>query len=134
MKKLVLLLVAVSLFMASPIMAMHFTQSALYLNVCKELQKAMETEKDYDSEKAPVCMGFVTGATKMHDDLAYLNKDVDNFAKFYCLPDGANYEQIVSAWVKYLEDNPRELNLEPIITFNKAMKESFPCTESQPSK
>ena len=134
MKRFVLLVVALCLFMAFPVMAMHFTQSALYLNHCKELQKAMETGKNYDSEKAPVCMGFVTGATKMHDELAYLNKDADNFTKFYCLPDGSNYQQIVSAWIKYLEDNPQELNLEPIITFEKAMKEVFPCAESQPSK
>ena len=127
MKKQTLLLLAISLFIASPVMAMHFTQSALYLDVCKELRKAMETEKDFDAEKAPVCMGFITGASKMHDDLAYSNKDVDNFAKFYCLPDGANNQQVVSAWIKYLEDNPQELNLEPIITFKKAMKEAFPC-------
>ena len=128
MKKLTVLLVAVSLFMASPVKA-DFTKSLYYLNACNELKKLMDGEESLDTAQAHACIGFVTGATRMRTITAYLNKNDGNFTDTYCAEDGGSTQQVVLIWHKFLEDNPQDLHVEPILTFIKAMQEAFPCPQ-----
>ncbi len=48
--------------------------------------------------------------------------------KPFCTPRGVSNSQIAAAYIKYLNDNPKELHLSSGTTFFKAIKQAFPCT------
>ena len=141
MKKLVLLLIFVSLFVASPIAAKDNNyNSDLFLKDCeifiKDEGSGMIFKDSQDSFSAATCIGFIKGAGEMYDIFqGFLDKaNVKNFPQFYCVPPGVNTNQVAKIWVKHIKDNPLERDVRPIYTYINALKEAFPCTDPQPAK
>ena len=130
MKKLALLLIISSLFVASPVLGVH--NSAGWLSECKEGVKFLNNEP-CDLAKVNHCMGFIIGADQMLSKVSAANQDIE-INQLYCRPFDLVTAQTIRIWVEYLENNPQELNLSPIETFSSAMTEAFPCPEPQPSK
>jgi len=127
MKKLVLLIFVASLFVASPVLSSHsWETSSYYLKNCKEEIRVLN---DNPSNKASfdICLAFIEGADRMHTGLTAVNRD----NKLYCTQQSSDFMKDIktyrSIWVKYLENNPQELPLNPVVTFISAMQEPFPC-------
>lgn len=69
------------------------------------------------------CGGFVQGvsnATSLYSDA--LSKE-DKF----CVDDGVTYAQLVRVVVKFLKDNPKQLNKDRTVLVWLALKDAFPC-------
>ena len=131
MKKLQLLLLVLSLLVASPSLGGHpLSTSGDYLKYCQESIKVYEG-KSADKSAAGSCLGFVEGAIGMHAALNASGKATP----FYCMAEhGISSFDAISIWNEYLENNPRNLDKSPIITFILAIRKVFPCSESQTDK
>jgi hypothetical protein len=126
MKKQFLLLIILSLFIASPVLGGYATPtSGDYLKYCQESIKVYEG-KSVDISTANSCIGFVEGALGMHEAFKFLGQG----NPFYCIPEHSiSSFDIIPIWVEYLENNPQILDKSPLITFILSMSKTFPCTE-----
>ena len=71
------------------------------------------------------CAGYITGIT---DGLRYLD-----FENRFCLPKGVTHGQTQKVVVKYLRENPQRLHEHYVPIILSALKEAFPCKETEPS-
>jgi hypothetical protein len=128
MKKLFLLLLVLSLLVASPVLGGHsLPKSGDYLKYCLETIKTYEG-KSADKSAAGVCLGFVEGTIGMHVVLTASSQAIP----LYCLEEhNITSFEATKIWVEYLENNPQNLDKLSIITFVLAIRGAFPCSESK---
>jgi hypothetical protein len=118
MKKLALLLVVASLFMASPAVAFD---SNVLLDRCSEAEKSFQ-KLEADNAKALFCIGYLSGVVDTYDSLK--NKDKE---PLYCLPEN-DMELYVQTVVKFLKNSPSYLSYNPPISIVQSFIEAFPCS------
>jgi len=128
MKKLTLLLVVLSLLVASPVMAQKqvepVTTQYLY-NSCMDV-----AYKDDTLTTSTYCRAFIQGAVNADKHLT----SYYNFPKRYCLPAANVEKEIAGIFIKVAEENPIFFKKPAISTLYYALQNAFPCTESQLSK
>jgi len=122
LKKLVLLLVVASLFIASPVMA---SDGNRLLNNCGEVIKLINKEdaSSVSSTKAEHCYGLLFGTVGTHDLLSKRN----NSEFFFCLPSGVTTNQAIMVIVKYLKEHPEKLHNSASTLILLALQKNFPC-------
>ena len=128
MKKLTLLLVAFSLFAASPVMAEEQIELATtyYLyGTCMDV-----AYQDDTLTTSSYCRAFIQGAVNAHKYLT----SYYNFPNKYCLPVAISEKKIIGIFIKFFEENPNFIEKPAISTLYYALNEAFPCPGSQPSE
>ena len=128
MKKLALLLVVASLFVASPVMAEEQVESVttrhLY-NAC------MDTVYDDDTlTTSTYCRAFIQGAVNAHTHLT----SYYSFPKQFCLPEANVDKKIAGIFIKTVDENRIFFEKPAISALYYALRDAFPCTESTPKK
>ena len=118
MKKLILLMVVVSLFVVSPAFALN---SNLLLERCSEAEKSFQ-KTEADNAKSLFCIGYLSGVVDTYDSLKNENKE-----PLYCLPKN-DMELYVRTVVKFLKDNPGSLSFIAPISIIQSFIEAFPCS------
>jgi len=138
MKKLALLLVVASLFMASPVMA--YTGEFL-LKACTQHLEIVDGKKsenildksDLDSLIRLGYIGGINDTIRAFDSLLRDNNDPDNpFVNVYCLPEKPNETELIRAIVKHLKEHPKGMNFYGSINVINALREAFPCNGITP--
>ena len=122
MKKRVLLIVAVSLFVVSPVLAADGNE---ILKRCNEAVKAQE--KNYretdKQDEVGYCLGLISGVMSEHLVL----EKYRNQPRMFCIPEKTETIEIMKKFVKYLETNPKILKHNDTLLLIKALKEAYPC-------
>ena len=72
------------------------------------------------------CIGFITGVV---DGLRYFD-----FQNRFCLSEGVTQGQAQKVVIKYLKDNPQRLHEGYVPIIYSAIKEAFPCKETNSGK
>ena len=123
MKQFTLLLVVLSLFAASPVMAAEQfeLETTRYLyDTCKNA--GIRGANTYN---AIYCRTFINGAMNAHVHLT----STYNFPRQYCLPLTNVEAKIAGIFMKYVEEHPQYLNKPAIINLYYALHGAFPCPE-----
>ena len=128
MKKPTLLLVAISMFMAAPVMAKEQIELATTYYLYGTCMDAVH--QDDTLTTTVYCKAFIQGAVNTHKYFT----SYYNFPSQYCLPMTISERKIVGIFIKFVGEHPNFIEKPAISTLNYALKEAFPCTESQPSK
>ena len=123
MKKRVLSFVAVSLFLASPVMAASAIVSG------KKLLANCNTPETSVAQQN-ICLGVIIGTIDTHS--AFINNNL--IQPLYCPPNKVTLRQMKGIVVKFLENHPKNLHQSGTLLATKALVEAFPCSKSQPSK
>ena len=122
MKKLTLLLVVASLFVAFP--AMAGMSGNTLLHYCNDAIKYIENSSDPSVSKSNYlkCYGVLGETLKKGD------------GDLYCIPPKTSLSQLAKIVVKFSKDHRELLHHESTTLINNAAIEAFPCTESTPAK
>jgi len=133
MKKLALLVVVVSLFVASPVMGgndgrtlKHYCEVAL-----------LSVKNDFSS--VHLLEDFNTCVSTVDTVFATISK-FDRFVTleqpnaFSCIPDKIELLEQIKIVYTYLKEHPDKLSTDAITLIMEAIAETFPCPESQPEK
>ncbi|MDO9332383.1 MAG: Rap1a/Tai family immunity protein [Pseudomonas sp.] len=72
---------------------------------------------------AGVCGGFVQGVA---NTVYFYSDELKKDLKF-CIPDSAPAIQLVRVVVKYLKDNPKNLNLDRMTLVWRSFMDAYPC-------
>ena len=128
MKRLVLSLVTVSLFFASPVLAFEVDRGNKFLSQCNEAIKYFDDEKaNIDRVGFASCVSYLEGfnhSSNLHRQ--YLVRQKSH--PLYCLPkNGIVDAQSVRIVVKYLKDHPEKIHETKLSLVTKAFMEAFPC-------
>jgi len=128
MKKFTLLLVVLSLFVASPVMA----QKQVELETTKYLYDTCKNAgvKGANAYNAIFCRTFINGAMNAHVHLT----STYQLPRQYCLPMADVESKIAGIFTKYVEEHPQYLNKPAIFNLYYALHGAFPCLETEPSK
>ena len=124
-KKLTLLFVAVSLFVASPVMAEEQVgpETTYYLfGACIDAVYIDDT-----LTTSAYCRAFIKGAVNTHK---YYTSNY-NFPKQYCLPKALSEREIVVIFIKFVQVHPEFMEKPALATLNYALKNAFTCTEPE---
>jgi hypothetical protein len=130
-KKLALLLVAVFLFVASPVMAESthtFVSGEQLLQECSAIFTSRSTQSEMINESK--CISYIKGSYDFHQSLVKNNIIKPQFCKSYDVPLG----KMIKAVINYLKENheKRDLTASTIVTFS--LSEAFPCSEPEPDE
>jgi hypothetical protein len=90
---------------------------------CQSYIKLIDGEKTNDFFSAGVCAGFVQGVS---NTVYFYSDEVKKNQKF-CKPDGVTNAQLVRIVVKYLKDNPKDLNEGRMTLVWTALMDAYPC-------
>jgi hypothetical protein len=126
MKKLTLLLVAVSLFVASPAMAEEQRaelETTYYLfGACMDA-----VYQDDTLTTSAYCRAFIKGTVNTHKYYT----SYYNFPKQYCLPKALSERKIVGIFIKFVQVHPEFMENSALATLHHALKNAFTCTEPE---
>ena len=125
MKKLTLLLVAVSLFVASPVMAEEQVEpetTFFLLGTCMDV-----VHQDDTLTSSVYCTAFIQGAINTHKYYT----SYYNFPSQYCLPMAISERDIIGIFVKFVREHPDFIEKPAITTLHHSLKNTFPCTEPE---
>lgn len=94
--------------------------SALY-QACKANVHAADSDAPsvYDVEQGNRCIGYIQGVL---DTLHFILRPP------FCLADGATLGTISRVYVKFMDENPKYLDMHRTIGFVEAMKTTYPCS------
>ncbi|PMZ76949.1 Rap1a/Tai family immunity protein [Pseudomonas sp. FW305-70] len=95
------------------------------LGQCQQYIRAADGEASFNQVDAGVCAGYVQG---VESTVGFYSDDLANDAKF-CVPNGVTNGQLVRIVVKYLKDNPKQLNLTRTGLVWSALKDAYPCNK-----
>ena len=101
------------------------------LTACSAAQKTDTDEAsltDADWNEAFFCMGFVQGA--LDEQAVWQVGDEQSHREtlaHFCIDNDASWPQIIRILVKWLENNPKQLNLAGVVVIQKAMADAYPC-------
>jgi hypothetical protein len=82
---------------------------------------------DEDSSRYYACIAYVQGIYDTYDSLTFW--DIQRKSKKTCFREGFNTEQMIRVFVKYIDDNPRLLDIPPAPMLLGALRDSFPCVK-----
>ena len=123
MTRFTLLLVVLSLFVASPVTA----QRQIELRSTKHLYDICKNSGNNGSFRYNTisCRSFIEGALNAHVHLtsSYM------LPKQYCLPMTNVENKIAGIFIKYVEEHPQYLNKPAIFNLYYALHGAFPCPE-----
>ena len=129
MKKLTLLLIAVSLFVASPVMAeeqqAELETTYYLLNACMDV-----AYQDDTLTTSAYCRAFIKGAVNTHKYYT----SYYNFPKQYCLPKGLTEREIIGIFIKFVQVVPGVIDNPALATLHDALNNAFTCAEPESSK
>jgi hypothetical protein len=122
MKKLALLLVVASLFVASS--AMAGISGNTLLHYCNDALKYIENSSDPSVSKSNYlkCSGVLGETLKKGD------------GDLFCIPPKTSLSQLAKIVVTFSKDHRELLHHESTSLINNAAIEAFPCIESTPAK
>lgn len=89
---------------------------------CQQYIKYRDSES-FDSFAADTCSGFLQGVVSTVGFYSEILKKDEKF----CLADNVTNSQIVRIVVKYLKDNPKELNKGRALLAWSALQDAYPC-------
>ncbi len=69
-----------------------------------------------EHEEAGLCYGYISSVT-----------DVFETTKSFCLPYGVTTGQLARIFVKYVDDNPTQLNQKATISIVNILHQDYPC-------
>jgi hypothetical protein len=133
--KSTLICLLISFTLSAPIaMArnLSITDGNMLLKECHAAIKAAEVSPQLTApewQAAAHCMGFIQGVMDA-DQVWYAGISESsgaNAVKRYCVPDDATWSQLVMVVVKWLENNPADLNQAGYVHVERAMANSYPC-------
>ena len=107
MKELTLLLVAVSLFVASPVMAEEQVEpetTFFLLGTCMDV-----VHQDETLTTSAYCTAFIQGAINTHEYYT----SYYNFPSQYCLPMAISERNIIGIFIKFVGAHPNLLKSQP---------------------
>jgi len=96
---------------------------AFMRNCSDALRSETLTERD-EWVNAGVCYGFVLGVRQTMVMWQQFNPDLD-----LCIPANVPLKQLVQVFVKYMEDNPEQLQYSASVLLVAAAREKWPCDE-----
>ena len=120
MKNSALLLVIVSLFVASSVMAEEQNELATtyYLyGTCMDV-----AYQDDTLTTSAYCKAFIQGAVNAHKHFTSYNK----FPSQHCLTATISEKKLIGIFIKFVEENPNFTEKPAISTLYYALKEAFP--------
>ena len=98
------------------------------LEHCQAYERFNETQEiRSDLMSAGVCLGFITGVQDTIDALMLYKR----LATFVCPPQGLTRGDTVTLVIRYLEKNPKYLELTANLAVIAALQNAFPCGEKQ---
>ena len=118
------LLVALSFFLA---FSAAWADGNELLNNCNAALRVFDNQSHAvdDLTKAGFCLGYISGA---RDTLIFWQLTSPD-AKRVCFPVNVSIPQLIRVVVKYLNENPKDLNMEEIFLVLPAFKNAFPCKD-----
>jgi hypothetical protein len=121
MKKPVLLFVAISLFIATPVMADNYKA---YVNG-RDLIERCDTEyNDTNKFILPNCLGYIAGVIDLHESLLR-----DEAVKpIFCKPERHDLTEMHKVVCNFLNENPSLLSNSAPDLVTQALAELFPCS------
>lgn len=124
MKKLALLFVAVSLFVASPSFAGSPGTGSSLLQDCIVAIRVLDGDDSADQFQFGMCAGYISGAIENHKLTATNKRE-----RFFCFPQDTDIglNQVMRITLKYLQNHPEHHHYPAAFSVNKAMQEAFPC-------
>jgi hypothetical protein len=124
MKKLALLLIAVSMFAAAPVMAYDGNKLIKYCKLALETyDKRISIQQQVDVN---VCLATVQA---VYDTVSEFERivSVEKPNVFTCLPDSLVLRQKIKVVYIYLRDHPEKLHLNGAPLIMAAFAEAYPC-------
>jgi hypothetical protein len=81
---------------------------------------------------ATFCVGFLTGIQDYDEMLSQLETDRNGgkgLVRHACVPQNATTDEVVRVVVKWLRDNPHELNYPASVLAIGALRKAYPCKQ-----
>jgi hypothetical protein len=132
MKKIVLFIAALSLFVSSPLLAAQmqtFKSGNKLLSECSPLFSQNKSKIELLAEAS--CFSYIKGVFDLHQTLVARGK----IEAQICKPLDVDLGQIGRVIIKYIEDNPDKVNITASSLILPALSEAYPCpSASQPEK
>ncbi|NSX08777.1 hypothetical protein HTX81_09330 [Pseudomonas lini] len=122
MKALLMAVALVGMLASSGAMAKGADGNEL-LTQCQSYIKMIDGETNFIAVDAGACGGFVQGVNSTVQFYSDVLKKEDRF----CLSDGVTYAQLGRIVVKYLKDNPKQLNKDRTALVWLALIDAYPC-------
>lgn len=126
--KIPLLIVALFLFVVSPVMADEKIESATtkYLHfVCMDV-----VYQDDTLPTSSYCKAFIQGVVDEHK----LITSRQNVPEQYCLPSTVSVEKLARIFINFTEKNTMFLDKPAVFTLDYALRDAFPCPGAQSAK
>ncbi|VVP19612.1 hypothetical protein PS850_03807 [Pseudomonas fluorescens] len=96
--------------------------NALITN-CESLLRIVDARKDDNSLGAGYCVGMMHGVRSA----MRVTADMLPPSEKSCVPHGISNGQTIRVVLKWLKDNPTQLDLDAGLLTYRALKESYPC-------
>jgi hypothetical protein len=93
------------------------------LGQCQEYIKAADKEKNYSVYDVAMCAGYTQGVV----NAVYFYSDTLKKDEKFCMPETVTNGQVVRIVVKYLKDNPKDLNEGRMSLVWSALMDAYPC-------
>ncbi len=93
------------------------------LDTCSYADRDMSELNNVERIKARTCVGMMAGINIINKS----EQDLGNTKLFFCIPDYADNSDLAEKLVKFLKNNPDELNRKVNDLIFTAFKKAFPC-------
>jgi hypothetical protein len=93
------------------------------LGQCQQYIKLADSDQSFNHIQAGICTGLVEGVIST---VVFYSGVLKKDEKF-CMPDNVVNAQMVRIVVKYLKDNPKQLNKMNTVLILDAFKDAYPC-------
>jgi hypothetical protein len=121
MKKLLLLFVAISLVIASPVMAVNYKA---FVNG-RDLIERCDTENGATNKFVlPNCLGYIAGVIDLHESLLR----TETVKPIFCKPERHDLTEMHKIVCIFLKENPDSLLESASDLVIQALTELFPCS------
>ena len=129
MKKLTLVLIAFSLFVASPVMGSHDGKTLKRYCEMALLSLTRDISQAHSLEDFNIC---VSNTYAVFSAISQFGKFVklEHPNAFSCIPGGIQLPEAIKLVHTYLEKHPDRLNADAITLIMEAIVEAFPCPET----
>lgn len=78
---------------------------------------------DNQGPSRAVLIGYVAGAVDMAGVLTFAASELPQ----YCAPENVKTEQILAVSKRYMESNPKDWHLPPVVLIYRALQNAWPC-------
>lgn len=130
-----LLLVSILILGLTPISAFAAITSKDLLDYCTTYVQIRDnvykgTPDNETGVETGICLAYIVGIINMDSLVAQSTKKEDDTSTTgwaLCLPDDITGDQSADAVLKYLHDNPSEVNTASAVMVVKALRAAYPC-------